>query len=146
MASRPTKQRQAVMDVLAEHGDFLSARQLHNELSQRGASIGLATVYRSLALLVDSGEADLILREDGEAAYRRCSQAHHHHLVCRSCGRTVEVAGPAVERWANRVAAEHGFSRRAAQLGTVRVVRRVFGGRRLTWSAHGPFTDPRNRR
>jgi Fur family ferric uptake transcriptional regulator len=42
--------------------------------------------------------------------YRRCtSGAHHHHLVCRECGRTVEVEGPAVERWADAVAAQHGF-------------------------------------
>jgi Fur family ferric uptake transcriptional regulator len=34
---------------------------------------------------------------------------HHHHLVCRSCGATVEVADPPVERWAARIAAEHGF-------------------------------------
>ena len=46
----------------------------------------------------------------GEAVYRRCSDHHHHHLVCRTCGRTVEVEGPAVERWAERVAAENGFS------------------------------------
>jgi Fur family ferric uptake transcriptional regulator len=46
----------------------------------------------------------------GEHLYRRCSEGHHHHLVCRSCGRTVEVAGPAVETWADRVAAQHGYS------------------------------------
>lgn len=47
---------------------------------------------------------------DGESVYRRCSEGgHHHHLVCRSCGRTVEVEGPAVERWADAIATEHGF-------------------------------------
>jgi Fur family ferric uptake transcriptional regulator len=51
------------------------------------------------------------LRTDpGETLYRRCSVGHHHHLVCRGCGRAVEVDGPAVERWADRVAAEHGFA------------------------------------
>ena len=47
--------------------------------------------------------------DDGEAAYRRCSPQHHHHLLCRSCGLTVEVADPPVERWAAKIAAEHGF-------------------------------------
>ena len=47
----------------------------------------------------------------GEAVYRRCATAdHHHHLVCRRCGRTVEIEGPAVETWAQRVADAHGFS------------------------------------
>ena len=44
-----------------------------------------------------------------EAVYRACSTHHHHHLVCRACGRTVEVEGPAVERWADKVAEDHGF-------------------------------------
>jgi Fur family ferric uptake transcriptional regulator len=48
--------------------------------------------------------------------YRQCSDVHHHHLVCRQCGRTVEIAGPAVEKWANTVAAEHGFSDVSHQL------------------------------
>jgi Fur family ferric uptake transcriptional regulator len=46
---------------------------------------------------------------DGVTAYRRCSPAHHHHLVCRNCGRTIEVDGPAVERWAKNISAAHGF-------------------------------------
>ena len=110
MTTRPTKQRQAVADLLLERTDFRSAQQIHAELRARGEPIGLATVYRNLALLVQLGEVDTLQREDGESLYRQCSQQHHHHLVCRNCGRTVEVAGPAVETWANRVAAEHGYT------------------------------------
>ena len=72
--------------------------------------MGLATVYRTLALYADQGDVDVLRREDGEAIYRRCSETHHHHLVCRSCGATVEVEGPAVERWTTSMAAEHGFT------------------------------------
>ena len=107
---RATRQRQAVVDLLRERSDFRSAQQLHAELREQGSSIGLATVYRNLALLAQAGEVDTLQREDGELLYRQCSSRHHHHLVCRRCGRTVEVAGPAVEQWAERVAAEHGFS------------------------------------
>jgi Fur family ferric uptake transcriptional regulator len=53
---------------------------------------------------------DILRTDEGEAVYRRCSRRHHHHLVCRGCGRTVEIDGPAVERWADTVAAEHGFT------------------------------------
>lgn len=42
--------------------------------------------------------------------YRQCSKGHHHHLVCRQCGRTVEVEGPTVEAWAAAIAGEHGFT------------------------------------
>ncbi len=63
----------------------------------------------SLQALVDAGEVDVLRSDDGEATYRRCSPQHHHHLLCRSCGHTVEVADPPVERWAAKIAAEHGF-------------------------------------
>jgi Fur family transcriptional regulator, ferric uptake regulator len=107
---RPTRQRRAVSAALDAVDDFRSAQDIHDLLKQRGENVGLTTVYRTLQALSDSGEVDVLRNDDGEALYRRCSDGHHHHLVCRSCGRTVEVAGPTVERWADKVAAEHGFT------------------------------------
>ena len=107
---RTTRQRTALVALLDELDGFRSAQDLHSLLRERGDSVGLATVYRALQALVDDGQLDVLRGADGEASYRRCSPAHHHHLVCRSCGRTVEVADPPVERWATRMAAEHGFS------------------------------------
>ena len=109
-ARRPSRQRSAVLALLEELDGFRSAQDLHALLRSRGESVGLATVYRALQALVDDGQVDVLRTGDGEAAYRRCSPVHHHHLVCRSCGTTVEVADPPVERWAARVAAEHGFA------------------------------------
>jgi len=106
---RATRQRAAVARLLDEVGEFRTAQELHEELRRRGEAIGLTTVYRTLQTLSDAGEVDVLRTDSGESAYRRCSAHHHHHLVCRHCGRTVEVEGPAVERWAERVAAEHGF-------------------------------------
>lgn len=107
---RTTRQRTALVSLLDELDGFRSAQDLHALLRERGDSVGLATVYRALQSLVDEGQLDVLRGSDGEASYRRCSPAHHHHLVCRSCGKTVEVADPPVERWASRMAAEHGFS------------------------------------
>ncbi|MBP8837704.1 MAG: transcriptional repressor [Dermatophilaceae bacterium] len=106
---RPTRQQAAVVAYLGETGDFVSAQELHARMRAAGNSIGLATVYRSLAALATEGALDVLRTDDGEAVYRQCSTDHHHHLVCRTCGRTVEVAGPTVEAWAERVAGEHGF-------------------------------------
>jgi Fur family transcriptional regulator, ferric uptake regulator len=108
-ARRSTRQRAAVNEILGELAEFRTAQQLHDELRRQGNRVGLTTVYRTLQAMADTGEVDIIRTGDGEAAYRRCSTGHHHHLVCRSCGRAVEVSGPAVEHWANAVAAEHGF-------------------------------------
>jgi Fur family transcriptional regulator, ferric uptake regulator len=107
---RSTRQRAAVAELLEQVSDFRSAQELHEELRKRGQGIGLTTVYRTLQSLADAGEVDVLRTDSGEAVYRRCSEHHHHHLVCRTCGRTVEVEGPAVEKWAERVAAENGFS------------------------------------
>ncbi|MFI0942849.1 Fur family transcriptional regulator [Streptomyces sp. NPDC021020] len=107
--SRSTRQRAAVEALLQETEEFRSAQELHDLLKLRGDSVGLTTVYRTLQAMAAAGDVDVLRTADGESAYRHCSQGHHHHLVCRRCGRTVEVAGPAVERWANAVAAEHGF-------------------------------------
>ena len=107
---RATRQRTAVADLLAELSDFRSAQDIHHLLREQGAGIGLSTVYRTLQTLADAGVVDIIQTADGESVYRKCSDMHHHHLVCRECGHTVEVAGPAVERWAERTAAEHGFN------------------------------------
>ena len=107
---RPTRQRKAIAAVLGTNEEFLSAQEIHDLLRRGGASIGLSTVYRTVQALADAGEVDVLRTEGGEAVYRRCSDTHHHHLVCRSCGATVEVEGPAVEKWAEKIAAENGFS------------------------------------
>lgn len=107
---RNTRQRRAVAGVLEELTAFTSAQQIHELLDGRGEQVSLATVYRNLQALSEAGEVDALRGDDGETRYRRCSAGHHHHLVCRSCGRTVEVEGPTVERWADRVASENGFS------------------------------------
>lgn len=107
---RRTKQRTAVEELLRATDDFRTAQQLHAQLRESGTGVGLTTVYRSLALMAEAGEVDVLLAEDGEARYRACSSEHHHHLVCRDCGFTVEVQAGTVERWAQRTAAEHGFT------------------------------------
>ena len=107
---RTTRQREAVRAVFADLDGFFSAQEVHARLRAAGDPVGLSTVYRAVQSLADDGELDSIRTDSGEALYRRCSPQHHHHLVCRVCGRTVEVEGPAVERWADRIAGEHGFA------------------------------------
>jgi Fur family ferric uptake transcriptional regulator len=104
-----TRQRDAVRDLFSSLDGFHSVQEVHARLREAGDQVGLTTVYRAVQSLAEDGELDSIRTDSGEALYRLCSTEHHHHLVCRDCGRTVEVAGPTVERWATRVAADHGF-------------------------------------
>ena len=106
---RPTRQRRAIASTMDTFEDFRSAQEIHALLSKRGEQVGLSTVYRTLQALADAGEIDSLRAESGESIYRRCSATHHHHLVCRSCGATVEVEGPAVETWTRSVASAHGY-------------------------------------
>jgi len=109
-AERSTRQKRALAAVLASSDSFRSAQDLFAELRARGERVGLTTVYNQLRILAEAGEVDVLRASEGETLYRRCrTGAHHHHLLCRSCGRTVEVEGPEVERWAARVAGAHGF-------------------------------------
>ncbi len=111
MRTRMTRQRAAVSDLLERTDDFRSAQQLHESLRDAGDAVGLATVYRTLQTMAESGEVDVLRTDDGEALYRRCeSVKHHHHLVCRTCGTTVEISGEGVERWAEDMATRHGFT------------------------------------
>ncbi len=107
---RTTRQKTAIVDALTQHNEFLSAQQWHQLLKDAGNEIGLSTVYRTLTALTELGEVDVLMREDGEALYRSCSDAHHHHLVCRSCGKTVEIEANEVESWATKIAKQHKFT------------------------------------
>jgi Fur family ferric uptake transcriptional regulator len=108
---RQTRQGQAVLNVVVGSDNFRSAQDIHAELRAAGETVGLTTVYRHLAVLTDEGRLDALQTADGELVYRRChSDQHHHHVVCRTCGRGTEVELPDLERWAESTAADLGYS------------------------------------
>lgn len=108
---RSTKQRAAILELLREADPFLTAQQMHDALRERGMKVGLTTVYRNLQMMVELEEVDVVRGEDGESMFRSCeADEHHHHLVCRSCGYTVELANDQLEAWAAALAREHRFS------------------------------------
>ncbi|MBK8462555.1 MAG: transcriptional repressor [Nigerium sp.] len=110
---RQTRQRATIAGVLDELDEFKSAQDIHDLLRHRGHSVGLATVYRNLQALVEAERVDVVRTPDGQATYRACGEAthaHHHHLVCRSCGSAVEIAFEGVEAQVDGIAREHGFT------------------------------------
>ncbi|WCC81055.1 transcriptional repressor [Cutibacterium equinum] len=114
---RTTKQRLAIRALFDDESFFLTSQQVHDQLKERGEQVGLATVYRNLQTMAEDGELDAIRSEDGEMTYRRCSSVHHHHLVCRNCGKAVEISSDKiVEDWARDIAAAHGFSETGHEL------------------------------
>lgn len=110
LGPRMTRQRAAVVEALRATDKFASAKTIHDKLSEDGASVGLTTVYRTLQSLAEVGAVDVLHSPDGETLYRDClSGQHHHHLVCSECGRSEEIEGGPVEKWAEIVAARYGY-------------------------------------
>lgn len=97
------------LEALSARAQFVSAQQIHANLRSAGQAIGLTSVYRAVQRLRDSGQIDETRTAAGEAVYRRCAPAHHHHLICEGCGRAVELTSRATERWVEAMAREHGF-------------------------------------
>ena len=108
-----TRQRDLVAQVVFLSQDHLSVEGIRRELERRGEAVGLATVYRTLDLLVESG----LVREHqfGEGFKRyeaMAAQSDHEHLICERCGRVVEFANERLERMLPVLADEHGFQHR----------------------------------
>ncbi|MEY9863895.1 Fur family ferric uptake transcriptional regulator [Catenulispora sp. GAS73] len=106
-----TRQRQAVLDALSEHGEFITVQDLHHAMRTAGHQVGLSTVYRALNALVDVHAADTFRDAAGVQHYRtRTTAEHQHYLVCRSCGSSVPITSQRIERWADDTARELGFA------------------------------------
>lgn len=111
LKGRSTRQKRAVWAALNSLEDFVSAQELHRLLTDQGEKVSLATVYRVLQAHADEGLVDVLRPDDGEAIFRLCAaEDHHHHLVCRSCGLTVEFEAPQLEAWAGELAVSNGFT------------------------------------
>ena len=110
-ATRNTTQRREVLRALERVQGFVSAQDLHDLIVGDGGEVALATVYSQLRKLSDAQMVDVVMTDRGEALYRRCvDDSHHHHLACRTCGATVEVDAPELERWAHDIAERFGYS------------------------------------
>ena len=108
---RTTKQGRAIEQVLRDADVFLSAQDIFSRLRDAGETVGLATVYRHLQRLCDTGDIDAVKGADDQFVYRLCGSVHHHHhLVCRSCRRSTELESAEVEQWAASQAAHRGYT------------------------------------
>jgi Fur family ferric uptake transcriptional regulator len=108
---RPTQQRVLVLEALAAEPNDATAQEIHARLRDRGERVGLATVYRTLAVLSEYTVVDALMHRPGEACYRLCgTDDHHHHLVCTECHRVVELGECDLEPWLAQLGAEHRFT------------------------------------
>jgi Fur family ferric uptake transcriptional regulator len=105
---RATRPRLLILSALLTETAALTAQELHTKLRAQGRSPGLSTVYRTLGALAEAGVLDGF-QKGTERAFRLCSEKHHHHIVCESCGAVEEVDADEVERWVSRIARRRRF-------------------------------------
>ena len=106
---RATPRRLEVLEELARERDDVTAQSLWSRLRERDSRTGLATVYRTLALLSEKGVVDVLSHHGGEQCYRLCGDEHHHHLLCERCHKVVEVSECGLDEWVAAAAKQHGF-------------------------------------
>jgi Fur family ferric uptake transcriptional regulator len=106
---KATAQRLAILRHIADRDRPSTAQEVHVELRRSGGAPGLVTIYRTLAALADAGVLDTF-DLGGEKGFRLCRDAHHHHLVCESCGAVEEVDGGEIEAWVKRTGRRRGFA------------------------------------
>jgi Fur family transcriptional regulator, ferric uptake regulator len=107
---RATAQRVSVLEALSAEPNDATAQEIHEALRAGGERIGLATVYRTLALLSAQGVVDALMHRPGEVCYRLCGDGHHHHLVCSGCHHVVELGECELDTWLDRLGEAHGFT------------------------------------
>jgi Fur family ferric uptake transcriptional regulator len=108
-AEYSTRAREQITAILRNEQRYLSAAEIHELLNKTRAKVSLSTVYRTLDLLETKGEASSRVDARGESTYVVCAPTHHHHAICRSCGKVEELACEALERIASELRSHHGF-------------------------------------
>ena len=106
-----TRPREQITAVLRGARRFFSAAEVHRTLQERDSRVALSTVYRTLEHLREKGEATSRVDADGEATYMLCEPTHHHHhAICKVCGRVEDVDCSAIEQFIDALRNVHGFA------------------------------------
>lgn len=104
-----SKPRRDILDVFLASDGHLTAHDLYHQAKARNASIGFATVYRTLRLLEECGLARTMDYGDGTLRYEP-NRFQHHHIICTACNRTIEFLSPELEGLIQKVQKDHNFT------------------------------------
>ena len=102
---RSTSPRRAVAQVIANQDKHFTAEDLREQLP----TLGRATIFRSLKLLVETGVLCRVLLEDGDLHYQLSHRGHHHHLLCVECGSSQDLLRCDIQELLQKTSASHGF-------------------------------------
>lgn len=109
-ATRATAPRRAIAGLIARRRGHFTANDLMADATTHDVRVGRATVFRTLDLLSARGQLERIDLPNGEHAYVACApREHHHHVVCRVCGKSVEVAESGLQSVVGEIARRSGY-------------------------------------
>jgi Fur family transcriptional regulator, ferric uptake regulator len=107
---KPTRQRTLIIDTFFNNPGHLSVEELWNKVRATDPRVSVATVYRTMKLLAESGVADAHAFGDGQTRYEAAvGREHHDHLICTRCGDIIEFENDRIEAMQDAVARKHGF-------------------------------------
>jgi Fur family transcriptional regulator, ferric uptake regulator len=103
--------RTAVIAALADQDCAVTAFELEDELRRRKAGVGRASIYRALEQLEQLGLLQRLEVCRGTAGYERVEPdgEHHHHAICRECGRLIPFEDASLERAIDKVVGGMSF-------------------------------------
>ena len=107
---RLTPQRMMVLEAIENSHDHVSAEEIHAQAKTKYPYLNISTVYRTLELLKEKGlvaETDL---GGGRFLYHPVGKAQHHHLVCRKCGRVMDVDINVLDKLREELKSQHKFN------------------------------------
>ena len=107
---RWTSQRKLVLDVFLQQSGHVQIDDIYDRVREEDPTIGIATIYRTMKLLVESGLAE-VNSFNNKTTYERLFQVRHHdHLICKICKKTVEFEHPLIEKYQLEICQQHGFT------------------------------------
>lgn len=107
---RHTEQRNIILEECLRSKKHFSAEEIYSIIRKKNPEIGIATVYRTLKLLHESGICSELVFDDGITRYEPVKEEHHDHLICEKCGKIVEIVSPVIEDMQMEIADRNGFT------------------------------------
>ncbi|ASY70681.1 Fur family transcriptional regulator [Sinorhizobium fredii] len=106
---RVTRQRAAILKILAEAEDHPDASELHRRAKEIDATVSLSTVYRTLSALEQQGVVQRHAFENATARFETADAPHHDHLIDIETGAVIEFRSDKIEQLQAEIAAELGY-------------------------------------
>lgn len=106
---RMTPQRMMILSAIENSDDHISAEEIYSQVVAKYPNVNISTIYRTLELLKRLGLATETDLGEGRVRYHPVGKGHHHHLVCRECGATIDLDESLLVPLKDALLREHGF-------------------------------------